>query len=500
MNWSQSENHMNSKQVTPGRLFLLLTVLIAAIEYGVMHAIALFHLTPVAASLVDSALLVLVLFPFLYLLGYMPFQKNFALLAEAKEKIESTHDRLLAVLDSIDAIVYVADMKSYEVLFINEYMKKIFGDITGKICWQSIQTDQSGPCTFCTNDKLIGPDGLPLGMYQWEFQNTVNGHWYYIHDRAIRWLDGRIVRLEIATDITHRKTSEETILKQNSFLQNVIESLPYPFYVVNADSYDIELANSIAKEQGIGTGTKCYAATHKNNAPCNSKEHQCPLNLVKDKGTPVIVEHIHPDHNGEEKYVEIHGYPITDQDDRITKMIEYQIDITNRKKIEEKLKKISVTDEMTGIYNRRGFLMLAEQQLMLADRIPGEIYIIYVDCNKLKWINDTLGHELGDSFIKETADLLKHTFRQVDIIGRIGGDEFVVLCMNEAGSDNAATLEKRLADSIAAKNQEPNRQFPFSLSYGISHHERTTPCSIQTLISQADQMMYRHKNMTTATD
>ncbi|HDH28892.1 MAG TPA: PAS domain-containing protein, partial [Euryarchaeota archaeon] len=123
---------------------------------------------------------------------------------QTEEALRKSHEALLTVLDSLDAAVYVADMDSYEILFVNKYLSKIFGDVVGKICWQTLQTDQSGPCSFCTNKKLLNADGEPTGVYLWEFQNTVTGRWYEIRDRAIKWVDGRTVRLEIATDITER--------------------------------------------------------------------------------------------------------------------------------------------------------------------------------------------------------------------------------------------------------------------------------------------------------
>ncbi len=130
---------------------------------------------------------------------------------QAETALKDSQERLVTVLDSLDAIVYVADMDTHEILFINKYTRDVFGDVEGGICWQVLQSEKTGPCEFCTNDKLVVSNGKSSEVYNWEFQNTLNDKWYYIQDRAIRWVDGRTVRLEIATDITDRKTSEEKI-------------------------------------------------------------------------------------------------------------------------------------------------------------------------------------------------------------------------------------------------------------------------------------------------
>jgi PAS domain S-box-containing protein len=124
---------------------------------------------------------------------------------DAEAAVTESHERLLTVLNSFSAVVYVADMNTYEVLFINKYTHDIFGNIEGKLCWQTLQAGQTGPCSFCTNDKLLNPDGKPTGVYSWEFKNTFNNRWYYIQDRAIPWVDGHIVRMEIATDKPKKK-------------------------------------------------------------------------------------------------------------------------------------------------------------------------------------------------------------------------------------------------------------------------------------------------------
>jgi PAS domain-containing protein len=140
--------------------------------------------------------------------------------------VDVREERFGMVLNSLDAVVYVADMQTYELLFVNQYTKDLMGDITGKICWQTLQAGQTGPCEFCTNKYLLDEKGEPTGVYRWEFQNTVTGSWFDVRDRAIRWPDGKLVRLEIATDITERKKLEEDLRKALSEIKTLSGLLP----------------------------------------------------------------------------------------------------------------------------------------------------------------------------------------------------------------------------------------------------------------------------------
>jgi len=129
--------------------------------------------------------------------------------AQLEMETRKAHERFKTLVDSLDALVYVADLATYELLFVNKYGRDIWGEIAGRICWQSLQTGQAGPCTFCSNDRLLDGEGRPTGVYVWEFQNTVNNEWYECRDQAIEWTDGRYVRMEIATNISARKRAEQ---------------------------------------------------------------------------------------------------------------------------------------------------------------------------------------------------------------------------------------------------------------------------------------------------
>jgi diguanylate cyclase (GGDEF)-like protein len=159
---------------------------------------------------------------------------------------------------------------------------------------------------------------------------------------------------------------------------------------------------------------------------------------------------------------------------------------------EEKYRALSLVDELTNLCNRRGFYFLAEQQLKIADRIKKGILLLFADVDDLKWINDNLGHNVGDLALIDAANILKKTFRKSDIIARIGGDEFVVLAL-ETPDAYAHILITRLQEHIKSHNAEGNRSFKLSISIGFAGYDPEHPCSIDELIAQADKYMYERK-------
>jgi PAS domain S-box-containing protein len=151
-------------------------------------------------------------------------------------------------------------------------------------------------------------------------------------DNRYKVLMQKVERLE-AQAAQYRQT-EARLAKQSEFLNSVLESLSHPFYVIDAADYTVKLANSAALKRRATGEVTCHALTHQKDAPCDSSEHPCPLEIIKRTKKPVRLEHVHFDRDGNPRNVEVHAYPILDENGSLTQMIEYSFDITERKRIE----------------------------------------------------------------------------------------------------------------------------------------------------------------------
>jgi len=413
---------------------------------------------------------------------------------KSEEALKIHNQRFFGVLNSLDAVVYVTDMQTNELLFINKYVRDTCGNVEGKICWQAIQAGQTGPCEFCTNDLLVGPEGKPTEGVVWAFQNTVNGCWYECRDRAIYWPDGRIVRMEIATDITARKRAEDALRVSEERYRTILREIEDGYHEVDlAGSFtffneSFRKIMGYSREELLGMNYKQYAADRN-----NAKKVRDAYNGIYRTGAPVhgfdwdIVRK-----DGEKRTVEVSVSLIRSAEGRSEGFRGIVRDITERKRQEEEFHKLSITDQLTGLYNRRGFIALAEQQLKTANRAKRQMMLAFIDIDGMKWINDTLGHKEGDRAILDTANILRQTFRESDISARMGGDEFAVLAIDVADM-NPGILSDRLEQIIAAHNAKVNRPHRLSMSWGAAIYDPDGPKSLDHLMSEADELMYLRK-------
>jgi two-component system cell cycle sensor histidine kinase/response regulator CckA len=266
-------------------------------------------------------------------------------LLTSQRALQDNEARFRLVMDSLDALVYVSDMNTYRVLFINEYGRKIFGDITGNICWQSLQKGQIGPCPFCTNKYLLDGEGNPGRIYTWEFQNSVSGNWFYIHDRAINWVDDRIVRLEVATDISERKLSETKLAEETERLAVTLSSIGDG--VITTDTQGrVILINKVAElltgwdsdeAAGRPISEVFEIVNEMTRQPCES-----PVDKVLASGESIgMAAHTALiSKNGQEISIADSGAPIRDKDGKIIGVVLVFRDIREQLRTEQELMKV----------------------------------------------------------------------------------------------------------------------------------------------------------------
>jgi diguanylate cyclase (GGDEF)-like protein len=187
------------------------------------------------------------------------------------------------------------------------------------------------------------------------------------------------------------------------------------------------------------------------------------------------------------------GIHFNKQDLNLLEFVSTQVaQVIERKRMEQEIVNLTLTDEMTGLYNRRGFELLAEHEMKLAFRFKRSVLLFFCDLDDLKTINDSFGHAEGDAALKEVSAIIKETFREADIPARIGGDEFVILAP-DMSTDSANIMPDRLQTTVENHNLKGGRPYALTLSVGISRFNPEVPHTVNELISEADKLMYLQK-------
>ena len=227
----------------------------------------------------------------------------------------------------------------YKIQFINHTVPDLTREqVIGKSVLDFVPPESHQVAIDCF--ERVKKTGNTNG-YQIEYITGENITEYFdVRVSSIRDKDGNITGLiSTSNNISNRKIAEQVLQKQNEFLNVITESLTYPYFVINANDYTIAMANS-----AVGPGIEinkstCHKITHNSAEPCHGLEHKCPLEIVKKTKKPTTVEHIHFDKDGKKRKIEISAYPILDKMGNVAQMIEYLIDVTERKQAEEALRK-----------------------------------------------------------------------------------------------------------------------------------------------------------------
>ncbi|MBF0523192.1 MAG: GGDEF domain-containing protein [Candidatus Omnitrophica bacterium] len=167
------------------------------------------------------------------------------------------------------------------------------------------------------------------------------------------------------------------------------------------------------------------------------------------------------------------------------------------KRSEVNMRELALSDALTGLYNRRGFMAYADHLLNLSDRTKRGLILIYADLDNMKQINDDFGHEEGDRALVTTANVLKKTFRNSDVIGRVGGDEFAILAL-EAKVESLDALRNRMNENLKKTKYNIGSTHKLAFSLGITYYNPEKPQPIEELLKKADRLMYEEKTLRTA--
>ncbi len=304
----------------------------------------------------------------------------------------------------------------------------------------------------------------------------------------------------VMVDITDRKKAEAALRESEKKYWTLFETMVQGVVYHAADGTIISanpfarriLGLSFKRAQGkISAGHR--KAIHEDGSDFPGENHPSMVALKTGKKVQDVVMGVF--NPSRKKYVWLNVTAIPQfkaEESRPCQVYTIFRDITERKQAEEEIRALSLTDDLTGLHNRRAFFVLGKQQLRIARRARKKIFLFYADVDDLKRINDRFGHQTGDAALIDAAAILRKTFRESDIIARIGGDEFVVL-ITDATIKNKEVLLKRLQKNLAVYDLQAERKYKLHLSAGVAFCNSQHSYSLDNLIARADQLMYVQK-------
>jgi diguanylate cyclase (GGDEF)-like protein/PAS domain S-box-containing protein len=397
-----------------------------------------------------------------------------------------------------DGLVVVdADRK---VVLINPAIEQYFATKVADVSSQSLPTET----------KVFLPDGLTIfppvdgpliralkgeasdGVEMVMRHGTADERRFSVTARPIRDADGNTNAVGVFHDITAQREAERDLMESERRWR-VFSEASFEGVVVTRAGHILDTNAAFAAWLGrdpsdlvglegmsvFAPEDRAYVASLATSNPTEPYEAR----LQREDGTTLPVE--------------VRGRSVVFRGQQVR--IAVLRDITERKAQEaelsrhaEQLHELSLRDELTQLYNRRGFLELAHHQLLLAARARSPLTVFYADLNGMKIINDELGHEMGDRALVAVAQVLSKVFRVADILARLGGDEFAVLAV-ACDAEGAAIATARVRKLVDEFNEASGERFQLSVSVGASVYDPAAPVDLETLMRRADQQMYEFK-------
>jgi len=317
--------------------------------------------------------------------------------------------------------------------------------------------------------------------------------------------NGREIFVSSVRDISERKRKELELEEKNSFIQSVMDGMSDEVMVINTD-YSVSMTNASAKSLinpdyiSDTNSPKCYEISHHQSSPCKGSQHPCPLKLALQQRFKVSVLHQHVSVSGEIKHVELTATPLKDKNGHIYAVIESAHDITHLLYTQDELRKRSIAldhqvhhDGLTNLPNRILFIDRFKQAIKQAQRSHNKVALLFIDLDRFKKINDSLGHYVGDEVLKEVSLRLLSCIRSSDTLARLGGDEFAIILDAITDSNSIIEVALKIMDKISTVITLQGQQLYLTTSIGITLYPDDGD-TVEVLLRNADSAMYKAKD------
>ena len=293
----------------------------------------------------------------------------------------------------------------------------------------------------------------------------------------------------VATDVTERRRLERALADSQAQVKQLMDDSPVLVWMKDAQGRYTYLSRSYEQRFQL----KGHQLLGKTDAewwpPKVAAAFAAADAEVLSSGKTLEAVESAPDPDGQIRFWWVFKFPFQNSaGERFVGGV--GVDITERKRAEERIKLESLTDELTGVYNRRGFFTLGEQEFRAIQRSKQAVAVMFADIDGLKIINDSYGHAAGDEAITAAAAALRVSVRNCDIIGRLGGDEFAVLAINCANTDE---IQRRLHEQVDSFNQSGSRAWRLSLTLGSFLADASQMGDFAAFVAEADSKMYAAK-------
>ncbi|MCY7375769.1 MAG: PAS domain S-box protein [Pyrinomonadaceae bacterium] len=410
---------------------------------------------------------------------------------ESQKALHESEERFLAFMNNNPAVAYMKD-EAGRLVYVNKIFERLFkleaSELLGKTDFDYLPAESA--TAVRKNDALILSEWKPMEML--ENVPTSDGSASYCLSLKFPFINagGEKFVGGVSVDVTARTTAEKKLGESEKRYRDLFELSPGFINVHGLDGVIIAVneaaANALGYQPAEITGKNLADFLTPASRPFFAEYLRRMSQTPFEEGVMSVLNK-----NGERRIWQYRNR-LYEEKGTSPVIIGYAQDITELQRAQEELRSLSLADDLTSLYNRRGFFTLAGQALRYARRMQKECVLIYADLDGLKKINDSFGHDVGSAMIVDAANIFKSFFRDSDIAARLGGDEFVFLVQDgsEAGTE---AIKERLQKQIEEFNRKNTRLYSLSISFGIVRFKPDSLTTLEQLLSEADKLMYSQK-------